>query len=264
MNVDALTDALRGAFGGALVVRARRPGMYQVHVPATLCDGDDVAVFVRPQSAGRYVVTDLGHTLMRASYLQPLNTRMVEAIDRLAKRNGFGVEEGSVVTTVPGDELMAAVFGLVQVQAQAEMAVAAPVARMERADAFKQMVVEAIRHSLHDCEVGFTDKMVDPEGLFPIDVMVHGRRWVGVSIISNDNDASSATMAKLKHVHAPSLATHRPLWAAIPKDLESLTQINRRRLMSEFLPLTGGWANATPDEVTSKLRDLAEPMGMVS
>jgi len=261
MTVDAaqIANTLKSSLGH-ISVRARRPGVYQIQVPAALGDSDGALVFVREAKSERLVVTDLGHTLMRASYSQPLSPRMTDAVERLAKRNGFELIEGEVRATVPWSEFLVAVLGLVQIQAQAEVAILAPVPR-ERSEAFKSKVVEAIRTALDDCEVNFTDRAVDPEGLFPIDLVVRGRRWANVAIVANDNDASSATMAKLKHAQSPALNPHRPFWAVIPRDIEALSQLNRRRVISEFLVLTAAWGGGSLEEVTARLRDLAEPKG---
>jgi len=264
MDAEIITDALKSVFGRELSVRPRRPGIYQINLPSRLIDGDETMVFVRGIAEGRVVVTDLRHTLMRASYSHPLTAKMVDAVERLVRRNGFEIIDGEVCASVPMSEFLVAIFGMVQIQAQAEVAVVAPLARADRSDKFKQGVVEAIRAALHGVEENFVDRSVDPEGLFPVDLIVPGRRWVNVAIVGNDNDASTATMAKLKHMQSAKSIEHRPFWVVVPRDLESLTKISRRRMISEFLPLTDAWMSATPDEVTSKIRDLAEPSELVS
>jgi len=107
--------------------------------------------------------------------------------------------------------------------------------------------------------VNFSDPEVDPEGLYPVDLVVRGRRWVGVSIVSSDADANNAALSKLKHARSPIFERHRALWAVVPRDIEALTQISRRRIINEFLSLTSEWTEPARGDVVGRLRDLAEP-----
>lgn len=107
--------------------------------------------------------------------------------------------------------------------------------------------------------MNFSDPEVDPEGLYPVDLVVRGRRWVGVSIVSSDADANNAALSKLKHARSPIFERHRALWAVVPRDIEALTQISRRRIINEFLSLTSEWTEPARGDVVGRLRDLAEP-----
>ena len=71
----------------------------------------------------------------------------------------------------------------------------------------------------------------DPEGIFPIDAVIHGlRRPLGVAITPGNLQAERAVATKL---HAER-AMKPTVWIALPRDIDDLETRTRSRLMSEF------------------------------
>jgi len=252
---------LRATFGSQVSVRARRPGLFQINLPAILGDGDGALIFVRRLADGRLELSDLGHTAMRASYTQPWSEKMREPLAALAKSQGFEFVDGSVVSRVPDDQLLAGIFGLVQVQSKAEITLLASVQRQERSDQFRGKAREVLREAFPDAAFDYTDRVLDADGLYPIDMLIPGPRQLAVALVANDNDAASATMAKMKALQG-SMAASRPRWAAVVRDLRDLSQVSQRRLINEDFKIpTAEWDDRHMRQVIERLADLADRGG---
>lgn len=253
-----INRALKDAFGALVSVRARRPGLLQVNVPAVMGDGDGALIFIRRMSDGRIEITDMGHTAMRATYTQPWSDKMREPLSALSRAQGFEFVDGSVVSHVPDDQLLAGIFGLVQIQSKAEVVLVAAVQRQERSDRFRGDARDVIRAAFPDAVFDYTDRLLDIDGLYPIDVLIPGPRELAVAIVANDNDAASATMAKMKALQG-GMAARRPRWAAVLRNLSDLSQVSHRRLINENFNIPSAeWDDRHALLVIDRLKDLAE------
>ena len=243
-----LADRLKQALGEGVRVRARRPNIFQVELPAWLRDGDVAMMFVQPRENGLLRLTDLGHTRMRLSYRKTLTPAMDRTLDTLARAHGLELEAGEVSVLLPAPTLAAGALGLLQVQSEADATITAAVERGERSESFKRSVVEALTAAFSTvCELNYHDPASDPEGIYALDALIHGNVDVGVSIVPTDLDAERAVANKL-HV-LPSMKG-RPRWVAIPRNIEQLAVKTKMRLMQEHLVPLPVW-----DEGKDKLKD---------
>ena len=148
MSAADLESVLRATLGRTIEVRPRRPNtLYQLEMPAFLADGDASAIFVRPEPDGRVLMTDLGKTCMRLSYTRSLTDELLAALDRLAERHGFRLEEGSLISRMPVTQVAAGALGLVQVEAEAEAVIGVAKARGEQARRFRDAARAAVERA---------------------------------------------------------------------------------------------------------------------
>ena len=230
MNAESIAAFAAAAFGGSVPVTPVRPRLFQVEVPAYFGDRDGIQVYVRALDDGRAHVTDLGHTLMRLSYFEPLTDRMSRALEDLAQRHGFRIESGSVCADVDRPELLGAMFGLVQIESEAEVAIVTRREAAERSQRFHDTVRSALREAmggLVDFDVPDSDQA---EPLFTLDAVVHGRRDLAIAIVANNLDAETAVGGK-PHV-SPRLKN--PHFMSVIRDVSSLRKASQRRLLQEY------------------------------
>jgi hypothetical protein len=234
MNAPEITHAMTAAFGASVEVRARRPGLYQVTLPAHLADRDAALVFVRLLPDARVHVSDVGHTCMRLSYTRKLEADTLEAIGRLARFHGLSLENGEIGVTVPSDEILAATLALVHVETAAEVSIKASVSRRISAERFKDTVREFLKRSFNGaCTLDYSDAKHDPKGLWSIDALVRGKRAdIGIAIVSGATEGERAIGTAL---HMEGAMRGRHFWVAVPRDINELPDLTRKRVMSEFL-----------------------------
>lgn len=253
MNADSIREALLTGFGTSVSVRARRPGLFQVEIPSRLADGDAAQVYVREGEGDTVIVSDLGHTLQRLSYTQATTDAMTAAFAKLAKRQGFVVEDGSAQVVVPRAELLAAAFGLAQIETEAEATLVASATRGAHAARFKEVVRKAISeafplHSQFDFHASN-----DPNALYPLDAVIHGRRWLGIAIVANDTDAESAINTKVMIERW----VERPRFAAITRDINALRDVSRKKLLQQYSSIIPSFEEDR-ERFAPRLADLAE------
>lgn len=254
MNADLITTTLRAGFGAETSVRARRPNLFQIHLPAYFLDGDAAHIYVRPADDGMLEVSDLGHTLMRLTYTQKMSTKLEDSLERLARPHGFALREGSLVAMVKPDALLAASFGLAQLESQAEVTIVARAVRGVRAEKFKDLVREDLKRAFLDkVQFDYFDKKGDPEGVYKLDALITGGRTLGVAIVGGDIDAESAVNTKLHMVASMT----NPRFAAVMRDVEELRAVTRKKLMKEYLAAVPAFEDER-EAVPGKLRDLAD------
>jgi len=134
MNSEELATLLRTAFGERASVRALRPNrLYQITLPVYLADGDAAFIFVEPTDDGRLVMSDMGQTSMRLSYTRASSDSSARALERLAERHGFSLQDGTIRTHVRNNEIVAGALGLLQIEAEAEATITAAIARGRQA-----------------------------------------------------------------------------------------------------------------------------------
>lgn len=252
LTTEALQSAVRIGFGAAASVRARRPGrLFQIEMPAYLADGDGVQLYVEPIKGGDLRVTDIGQTIMRISYTREIDDSVTEKIAGLAERNGFTLTDGVLSTSVRPAELVAALFGLAQVQAVAEATAQATASRGPRAEEFRALVIAALREEFGESVQ--TDVM--PEGgqdaSFAIDAVIHTARPVAVIAVANENLAERAIANRFR---AKALPVRD--WIAVPRNIDALSKVARNRLMNSFTIARNEYE---PAAVQQRIKQLASP-----
>lgn len=231
LTTETLEAAIRAGFGNAASVRARRPGrLFQIEVPAFLADGDGVQLYVEPTKGDELRVSDVGQTLMRISYTRELDDAVTEKISGLAERNGFSLAEGVLAAFVKPRELVAALFGLAQVQAVAEATAQAVVSRGPRAEDFRALVISVLREQFG--EQLETDVLPpgDADKSYAIDAVVHTSRPVAVIAVANEGLADRAIANRF---HARDMPVRE--WIAVPRNMDSLSRTARNRLTNAFV-----------------------------
>ncbi len=259
MNVEQIKALLDGTFGSATTVRARRPKLYQVEIPAFMPDGDVASIFVQERDDGSIEVSDLGQTCMRLSYTRTMTEGALSTLSRLAKKHGFAVEDDAIVAIVPKEELLAGAMGLVQVESEAEAAISAATTRGMKAEAFRSIVREVLREAFKDtCLIGY-HAPEDKDGLYSIDARIQvASSLMFVAIAPSDLDAERAVSSKLYLKSTPTIATlaKRPRWVAVPRDANALEGRTRLRLMQEYLVPVPKYEDE-PGALAPKLQELA-------
>lgn len=258
MNTDDLTTLLHRGFGKGASVRARRPGLYQVNLPAYLSDGDAATIFVESVAPDRVRVSDLGHTLMRISYTRKMSDSSIQALEHLARLHGFDLVDGSVVGEMRSDEVLAGVLGLIQIEAEAEASITSTVTRLKRAENFRKEVKHALAEAFGDaCQLDYHGDD-DPDGLFAVDALISsGTIPLYVAVTSYELDAERAVSSKLHITRAakPGLVKADDRWIVVARDFNALNPRTRLRLMKEYLvPLPK--YEEEPEQLGPKLRAL--------
>ena len=257
LEVSDISEMLRAGFGAEATVRARRPGaLFQVNLPAYLADGDAVAVYLRPSADGRLTVTDLGHTCMRLSHTRKLTNQVLATVADLAQRHGFTLAENRIAATIRGHDVLGAALGMIQIQSEAELAVARTVTRGEQSDRFRKVVREILGETFKGKIEFDYHEPADKDGLYSIDAMIRALTMsIGVAITPSTVEAERAVAAKL-HLAATLPGGARRRWIAIPKDISALDKKTQLRLMKEYLVPVPKLEDER-DRVASKLLDLA-------
>jgi len=232
MDAEHLTERLREGFGSSAKVTTRRAGrIFQIELPAYLADGDAANIFVRPEPGGYVVVTDLGHTCMRLSYVRALTGTVTDAVEQIATRHGLRFEEGQIFARVPLQDLFTTALALAQTQAEAETAIATRATKEVSAEQFRTLVREVLREAFRDrVRLNYTDKELDPEGLYPLDAVVEGPKPLAVAVIPSEADAERAVATKF--MLDSKLREERPgvKWLALPRNLEKLPKKTQARV----------------------------------
>ena len=235
MSAADLESVLRATLGRTIEVRPRRPNtLYQLEMPAFLADGDASAIFVRPEPDGRVLMTDLGKTCMRLSYTRSLTDELLAALDRLAERHGFRLEEGSLISRMPVTQVAAGALGLVQVEAEAEAVIGVAKARGEQARRFRDAARAAVERAFPK-KVTFDFALPDDhDQLFKLDAYVNNTRGksLGLALPANDADAEHAVQSAL---YIESRLKKKHLLAAVVRDVNDLDPRTRMRLMKCLL-----------------------------
>jgi hypothetical protein len=254
-TAETLHQAFASGLDTGARIRLRRPGLFQVELPAFMGDGDGAAIYVRPGKNGSLVVTDLGSTRMRISYQRKPTGEIDEALSQLAEQQGMHLHEGEIRTEVGARDLLAATLGLLQVEAQAERLAIASKRKTHEATEFRAHVL-ALLHDLFRGQViePYFDEKTDPDALYKVDALVGTKKPLAIALIPSDIDAERAVSAKLS---LSKLAPAKTRWIAIPRDMERLTSRTRQRLNREYIT-----AGSTFEEdrtiVGERLRDLAD------
>jgi hypothetical protein len=236
LTTSSVHKLLTRGFGEQVFVRARRPGLFQIDLPTTMADGDGAMVFMRAEGR-RVTVSDLGHTLMRLSYTQPLNDEMERRVAELANTHGFALEDGQVMARVELEGVLAAAWGISQVQAEAEASIRAPRVKGPRVERFRSEVLSALESAFAGhVELGFFDEKTDPEGLYRVDAVVRAKRDLPIFVVANDIEAERAVATQFKLADEKRFLGHP--FVAITRDVNRLRDQTRKRLMQRcFIPL---------------------------
>ena len=251
-----IPDQIRAALTrglGAVVVHTRRPEkLFRIDVPAYSVDGDVHQVYVEPRGNG-FHVTDMGATLLRASYAGELTDSQQSEASEAASQQGLSLDDGALGVVVSQSDLFAAVIGLVQ----AEVAVEAVVARsqlpkrMRSEEDYRSMVIgvlsEALRGRIQFDFAQSNDKDKD----FAIDAFIDGPRPIGLAIVANDVNAERAIGSRFNFAQSKGYANVE--WLSLPRDVSQLSKRTRRRLDHAFEPLVTAFDIAESDVVIERI-----------
>jgi hypothetical protein len=232
-----LTEQLHAGFGSTARVVTRRPGIiYQVELPAFLADGDAATVFVRPDTEGHVLITDLGQTCMRLSYSRGLTASVTEAVEQLAERHGFKFDDGQIFARVPIRELFASAMALAQTEAETEAHIRARAPKEMASERFKVAVREVLREAFGPHAIMDYRSAKDPQGLYTLDAFVkQNHSNVGFAFVPSEADAERAVATKL--MLTPLLEDSqvgKVRWVALPRNMESLPKKTQARIENAF------------------------------
>ncbi len=249
-NSELLAAAIARGFGDAATLRTCRPGrLFQVEVPAFLPDGDGVQLYIEPGEGENLIrVTDIGQTTMRLSYTRDIDDAATAALERTARRNGFALEDGTLSVEVREQELIAALFGLAQIQAVAEATIRPAKHRGPRAEEFREIVLSVLREVFAANLQERVPLPASPE-LYEVDAILHGDRPIAIFAVPSDIEAERAVACRFRGQELPVRD-----WLAVPRDIEALSAKSRDRLIDAFTI-----ANARFDGklVTRRLQEMA-------
>lgn len=255
MTKDDLSAILTKRFGESVSLRARRPSLYQVSLPAYLGDGDGATVFVEQLDNDHVRMTDLGHTLMRLSYTRKIDETCSRAVERLAHLHGFTLLDGAITCDVAKDEILAGILGLVQIEAEAEASIVVATTRLQRSEKFRAEVKKVLTTLFGSkCVLDYHTED-DPDGLYSIDAKIEGRTQAFVAVASVDLDAERAVQAKLHMMKVGPGLAKASHWVAVPRDLEKFSSRTRMRLSKEFISPIPKYDEA-PDRLGAELKKL--------
>jgi hypothetical protein len=237
MDDKDLTEQLHAGFGSTARVVTRRPGIiYQVELPAFLSDGDAATVFVRPDTDGYVLITDLGQTCMRLSYSGAITASVTEAVEQLAERHGFKLDDGQIFARVQTKDLFAYAMALAQTESETEAHIRARAPKEMGAERFKAAVREVLREAFGPRATLDYRSAKDPQGLYTLDAFVRQEHSsVGFALVPSEADAERAVATKL--MLAPLLedsTAGKVRWVALPRDMEKLPKKTQARIESAF------------------------------
>ncbi len=231
LTLEGLTTAICTALGDEVRVSTRRPGrVFQVTVPAFLPDGDNAILFVEGGKGATLRVTDFGHTLMRMTYEESFSEEVLAHLESLAGRNGFSLRDGELEVEVTPSDLLAALMGLIQVEACAEAYVGRRIVRGPRPEEFRRMVMDALRAEFGD---KLEERFVPPGAPskdFAVDALLRFERPIVVAAVPSDVEAERAVGTR----YAVEAQLHRAYWLAVPKDMDRLSRKSRDRLIKAY------------------------------
>jgi len=255
MTIEDLSGIIRARLDPKAMIFARRPSVFQVSLPVYMADGDGVSVFVKPRKDGRFVVTDMGMTLMRMSYAGDVPERVERAVERLAESVGFSLKSGEIRCVVASRDVVPALFGLVQIETQAEPMVRERKQAERSMHAFREIVVALLVELFGEqlVELGYHDKTSDPDGLNKLDAIVHTPRPLVVAAIASELAAERAVVNKLEL--APGMSTPHH-WVAVPRDIGLLPTKAQKRLNRHYW-VAGDGLDSGRDVISQRLREMA-------
>jgi hypothetical protein len=260
MTAADIQTALSIGLGTGIAVRARRPGLYQIHVPAYLADGDGAAVYVKALGDARVRVTDIGQTCMRLSYTRKIDSDVINVLSRLATWHGMKLEDGELATEVPANEIMAAMLALLQVEAAAEASIVAATKKRASTESFRTEVRDLLQRTFREaCHFDYFDEKTDAQGLWKLDAMIEGPRAnLGIAIIAGTTEGERAvgTAFHVRPALRGARADSRHFLIALPRDINDLPELTRKRVMSEYLVPVPAFAE-NPAKVPERLEELA-------
>jgi hypothetical protein len=154
-----------------------------------------------------------------------------DELSAIVDRNGFTLNAGTIQCKAKENELVAAIFGLVQIQATADGVINRRSAKGIKAEEFRAMVLDALRVIFPDKVQADYQSPDDREGLYRIDAFIDLARPVAVAAVPSDLEAERAIVNKL-HV-APQCSKIKS-WVAVTKNINSLGVKTRTRLLDAY------------------------------
>lgn len=251
MTLDSLTQAVLTGLGDHVSVRSRRPGrVFQVEIPAYLADGDSAILFVEPSKRGSgFLVSDLGHTVMRLSYTKDVTDHVLSELGELADRHGFSVLDDAIEATVSETELIGALFGLAQIESSAEDMLRKTQKYGPQPEEFRELVVEALRQEFRDLVQVNVPVGSSSDADFRVDAILKLRKTVAVEAVPNDLEAERAIGNRYRAKDSNEIQ----LWVAVPREMKKLNRRTQDRLVDAFV-VSG--SKYEPDSMRERLHQL--------
>lgn len=195
---ESLAETVSRGFGNAATLRVCRPGrLFQVEIPAFLPDGDGVQPYLEPADDGGIRVTDIGQTTMRLSYTREIDDAAQAALERVALRNGFVLEGGTLISDVEQKDIVPALFGLAQIQAVADAAIKPAKHRGPRAEEFREMVLAVLR-GVFGADLEERVPLPESPDLYEVDAILRVGRPIAIFAVPNDLDAERAIACRFR------------------------------------------------------------------
>lgn len=259
LTPDDIRVALEKSLGVVHVHEARPGKLFQIDMPAFAPDGDGFQVYVEPMDSG-FRVSDMGATLMRASYGPELDEQQYGALMDIARGQGLEVDDGTLGAVVSREALIGGVLALLQTQASAEHAalVMRTPKRARRESLFQATIEDIITDAFGQRAVlGYHDP-ADKQGDYTIDAYVKGPRPLAIAIVPSDIAAERAVASKLTLLRSPSASTYATTnWVHVPLDAGSLTKRTSRRLDREYEPVVTAFDESQVEVIRERLRRAA-------
>lgn len=95
--MEDILQHIKSDFNGQVLIKQKRPGIFQLYLPIYHEDGDIVDLFIVPKGNNKYSLCDYGLTLQRLSYSYDIDTENKEAIlQKIILENGLNEEKGNI------------------------------------------------------------------------------------------------------------------------------------------------------------------------
>jgi hypothetical protein len=166
----------------------------RVQVPFFLVGGEHVPIVLEHARGGSWL-TDDGETFMQLDLLVPNfdEGRRWDVIENTLKLQGLANEDGVLRMPVdvgsPGDSLARFIQALVEIMEVRHWT-------QDRVrDTFREDAQRLVVELRPDARLRYHDPAHDPEGRYPLDALVPGRRDLGLLFVANDDQCRDATIS---------------------------------------------------------------------
>ena len=202
MSIEAIEQEFCRKVGAQVRLQPEGLGRFRVFTPFLFDDGDHLSVVLK-QEAGRWLLSDEGHTFMHLTYdLDEADLRGGGRQIIIANAlSAFGIEDrdGELALAVPEDQFGDALFSFVQ--GVLKITDVSFLSRERVRSTFLEDFCEVLELKVPAAsrQHGWHDPAKDPEGKYLADYRLEGQRQpVLVYALPNDERVSAATIALLQ------------------------------------------------------------------
>jgi Domain of unknown function DUF1828 len=254
MNRNELTACFLQGFHEPFGV-TEEDGAFRLGLPIFFADGDGAEIFVVPEEHGLRV-TDRGATWMRLSYRRDMGEPERTTLTALAATHHINLNDGVLSSPIVAPARLAAVaMTLAQVQLSADASILSVPRRAKGHDEVRKEVVSLLSPDFLDrIHVDLVTPDTDPEGLFPLDIVIDGKRPAVIAIATDEASAERAVATQLAH------GGMRAKWLCLPR-LSKLRVSTQRRLNARHQPLVLDYDSqkfAVRERMVELMREAAE------